>query len=156
MTNAARFSGLVVSFVFLFLVGTACKSGHNESAPIHLLQQDRGAFYSYLRDLGVDNDPDKVFTLTNGVLRMNVRATTFIGRIEERGASQNGCASSPRPLPVPLLRPTEARAGVQEVKIGVPQGAALEPANQRPAGVKPIVFLREENQRGRIRSCVLV
>ena len=30
--------------------------------------------------------------------------------------------------------------GVQEVKIGVPQGAALEPADPRPAGVKPIVF----------------
>jgi hypothetical protein len=35
-----------------------------------LLQQDRGAFYSYLRDLGMDNDPAHVFTLTNGVLHI--------------------------------------------------------------------------------------
>ena len=70
MTDAARFSGLAVSLASLFLLGTACKSAHSESAPIHLLQQDRSAFYSYLRDLGMDNDPDHVFTLTNGVLHI--------------------------------------------------------------------------------------
>ena len=70
MFDAARFSGLVVSLASWFLLGTACKSAPSESAPTHLLQQDRSAFYSYLRDLGMDNDPDKVFTLTNGVLHI--------------------------------------------------------------------------------------
>ena len=70
MTDAARFSGLVVSLASWFLLVTACKSAPSESAPIHLLQQERSAFFSYLRDLGMDNDPDKVFTLTNGVLHI--------------------------------------------------------------------------------------
>jgi hypothetical protein len=38
---------------------------------IHLLQgNDRTPFYSYLKDFGVDKDPDNVFTLTNGVLHI--------------------------------------------------------------------------------------
>ena len=38
--------------------------------PIRLLQQERSAFYSYLREFGADNDPDHVFPLTNGVLHI--------------------------------------------------------------------------------------
>jgi len=39
---------------------------------IHLLSgEDRGPFYSFLRGFGVDNDPDHVFTLTNGILRIS-------------------------------------------------------------------------------------
>src|SRR6266704_1250744 len=37
----------------------------------HLLQgNDRTPFYSFLKDFGVDKDPDNVFTLTNGVLHI--------------------------------------------------------------------------------------
>src|SRR6267143_6592214 len=71
MTNAARFAGLIVSSVSLCLLGTACKSVRNEGAAIHLLEQDRSSFYSYLRDFGVDKDPDQVFTLANGALRIS-------------------------------------------------------------------------------------
>ena len=43
-----------------------------EPEPVHLLGgSDLSAFYSFLRDFGVDKDPDKVFTLTNGVLRIS-------------------------------------------------------------------------------------
>ena len=38
---------------------------------IHLLQgNDRTPFYSFLKDFGVDKDPDNVFTLTNGILHI--------------------------------------------------------------------------------------
>jgi len=43
-----------------------------EPEPIHLLGgSDVSAFYSFLRDFGVDKDPDHVFTITNGVLRIS-------------------------------------------------------------------------------------
>jgi hypothetical protein len=32
---------------------------------------DRSAFYCFLKEFGADNDPDGVFTLTNGVLRIS-------------------------------------------------------------------------------------
>src|SRR6476619_2437482 len=39
---------------------------------VHLLQgTDRTPFYSFLKDFGVDKDPDNVFTLTNGVLHIS-------------------------------------------------------------------------------------
>ncbi len=39
---------------------------------IHLLRgNDLSPFYSFLKEFGADNDPDKVFTLSNGVLRIS-------------------------------------------------------------------------------------
>src|ERR1044071_4742444 len=39
---------------------------------IHLLQgNDRTPFYSFLKDFGVNKDPDNVFTVTNGVLHIS-------------------------------------------------------------------------------------
>lgn len=83
MTNAARFSGLVVSLVLLCLLGTACESVRSERAAIHLLQQDHSSFYSYLRDFDVDKDPDHVFTLTNGVLRISGQHYGYLAMKQE-------------------------------------------------------------------------
>jgi hypothetical protein len=44
----------------------------DEGTPIHLLRGDNlGPFYSFLTGLGVDKDPDHVFTMTNGVLHIS-------------------------------------------------------------------------------------
>src|SRR2546421_3307696 len=43
-----------------------------EPAVIHLLSGNaRSNFYSFLKDFGAEKDPDHVFTLTNGVLRIS-------------------------------------------------------------------------------------
>src|SRR5207245_2540090 len=44
-----------------------------ENSPVtHLLRgEDRSGFYSFLQGFGVDKDPDNVFTLTNGTLRIS-------------------------------------------------------------------------------------
>jgi len=65
-------------YAVLFLTGavlvftTSCRSPGDHGQVIHLLRgNDRSGFYSFLTDFGVDNDPDHVFTLTNGVLRIS-------------------------------------------------------------------------------------
>ena len=70
MTQPSRFPGLAVSLGSLIVFATACQSPRT-GPPVQLLQQDRSAFYSFLEKLGVDKDPDNVFTLTNGVLRIS-------------------------------------------------------------------------------------
>jgi len=51
----------------LLLTFSACGVAAQNSQVIHLLQgNDRSPFYSFLKDFGVDKDPDNVFTLTNG------------------------------------------------------------------------------------------
>ena len=48
-----------------------CSAVETNRNVIHLLQgNDRTPFYSFLKDLGVNKDPDNVFTLTNGVLHI--------------------------------------------------------------------------------------
>lgn len=48
-----------------------CSAAETNQNVIHLLQgNDRTPFYSFLKDFGVDKDPDNVFTLTNGVLHI--------------------------------------------------------------------------------------
>src|SRR5882724_10505525 len=50
----------------------ACRTTETNGNVIHLLQgNDRTPFYSFLKDFGVDKDPDNVFTLTNGVLHIS-------------------------------------------------------------------------------------
>src|SRR5436305_4579608 len=57
--------------VFLEAAGI-CKGAETNGAVIHLLQgTDRTPFYSFLKDFGMDKDPDNVFTLTNGVLHIS-------------------------------------------------------------------------------------
>lgn len=44
----------------------------DSSRVLHLLSGDKEkTFYTYLKNFGVDNDPDRVFTLTNGLLRIS-------------------------------------------------------------------------------------
>ena len=48
-----------------------CRAAETNQNVIHLLQgNDRSPFYSFLKDFGMDKDPDNVFTLTNGVLHI--------------------------------------------------------------------------------------
>ena len=54
------------------LLVAGCRSTPASREPIHLLNgTDLSHFYSFLKDSGKDNDPDHVFTLTNGVLRIS-------------------------------------------------------------------------------------
>ena len=71
MHRAFRCLGLVLSLGLLAVSGTGCKCPCGKASAIQLLRQDRSAFYSYLRDFGVDNDPDKVFELSGGLLRIS-------------------------------------------------------------------------------------
>lgn|ERR1051325_5387545 len=56
----------------LALALASCVSAEKDARVIHLLQgEDRSGFYTFLKGFGVDKDPDQVFTLTNGVLRIS-------------------------------------------------------------------------------------
>ena len=68
---------------FGLLLGAGCQSAGSKVAPVHLLQQERGAFYSFLQGFGVDNDPDHVFTLTNGVLRASGQHFGYLATKQE-------------------------------------------------------------------------
>ncbi len=70
-------AGLVASFC------TACKCSQREGARIQLLRQGRGAFYSYLSDSGVDRDPDRVFVMSNGVLRISGQHFGYLATRQE-------------------------------------------------------------------------
>lgn len=83
MKSFVQFFGLLTALGFVFVTGTGCKSVSNKPATIHLLQQDRSAFYSYLEKLGVDNDSDNVFTLTNGVLRVSGQHYGYLATKQE-------------------------------------------------------------------------
>src|SRR5437016_13962895 len=51
---------------------TGCVSPHKHPKMVHLLNhKDLNNFYSYLKEFGRENDPDHVFTLTNGMLRIS-------------------------------------------------------------------------------------
>ncbi len=59
----------------LCLVSTllsGCISPNKNRKVVHLLNhKDLNNFYSYLKEFGRENDPDHVFTLTNGMLRIS-------------------------------------------------------------------------------------
>jgi 3-keto-disaccharide hydrolase len=65
-------SQLVFSVVSAMLIAAKlCSAAEPKEQVIHLLQgNDRTPFYSFLKDFGVDKDPDNVFRLTNGVLHI--------------------------------------------------------------------------------------
>src|SRR5215475_4054183 len=47
------------------------RAAETNGSVIHLLQgNDRAPFYSFLKDFGVDKDPNNVFSLSNGVLHI--------------------------------------------------------------------------------------
>jgi hypothetical protein len=55
----------------MLIAAKPCNAAEPKEQVIHLLQgNDRTPFYSFLKDFGVDKDPDNVFTLTNGVLHI--------------------------------------------------------------------------------------
>lgn len=60
---------LFIASIVAFVSGCATARNHNA---VHLLNGDGlSGWYSFLREFGVDKDPDHVFTLTNGVLRIS-------------------------------------------------------------------------------------
>src|SRR5262249_21784145 len=74
---------VILGSVFVLLLSFQAMG---EPEPVRLLGgSDLASFYSFLKDFGVDKDPDKVFTFTNGVLRISgqhygylaTRATNF-------------------------------------------------------------------------------
>src|SRR2546421_7612015 len=65
-------SSLLLSLALLAAPITGCLSTHPHSSVIHLLHDnDLSGFYPFLKEFGKDTDPDHVFTLTNGVLRIS-------------------------------------------------------------------------------------
>jgi len=65
-------SALFLLIIPVVVLLTSCRSISGNDKVIHLLQGNyRDGFYSFLTDFGVDKDPDQVFTLTNGVLRIS-------------------------------------------------------------------------------------
>jgi hypothetical protein len=72
MTAYLRTVIFLLCLCSLSILTTSCVSPRKGGKVVHLLQgADRTPFYSYLQGLGVDNDPDQVFTLTNGVLHIS-------------------------------------------------------------------------------------
>jgi hypothetical protein len=59
---------ILLAFAFLTFPSALLKA----DAVVHLLKgNDLSPFYSFLKDFGLDKDPDQVFSLTNGVLRIS-------------------------------------------------------------------------------------
>lgn len=62
---------LFIALIFTALFSGCATRGRSDQV-IHLIVgNDKSAFYSFLKDSGIDKDPDQVFTLTNGVLRVS-------------------------------------------------------------------------------------
>jgi hypothetical protein len=74
--------GVVLSLALL----AGCKSVPEvpkDSGVIHLIRgNDRADFYSFLKAFGVDNDPDQVFTLTNGVLHISGQHYGYLATLQ--------------------------------------------------------------------------
>src|SRR5438045_1754296 len=65
------FSALGLSSLLLTLL-SGCVSPSRETRVVHLFNgKDLNGFYPYLKEFGADNDPDHVFTVTNGLLRIS-------------------------------------------------------------------------------------
>lgn len=63
---------LCIAAVSGLFVSGCVAAPEKEAAVIHLLNgKDLNEFYPFLKDLGATNDPDHVFTVTNGMLRIS-------------------------------------------------------------------------------------
>src|SRR6185295_3410194 len=63
---------LLVAAGSLLIVSGCASTARENGSVIHLLNgKDLNGFYPYLKDFGATNDPDRVFTLTNGTLRIS-------------------------------------------------------------------------------------
>ncbi|MDB6123798.1 MAG: hypothetical protein JWQ71_2791 [Pedosphaera sp.] len=73
MQRAYRYLSLVITLISLIVLN-ACSTTNakDEKNAVHLLNgKDLSPFYSFLEKFGTNSDPDKVFTMTNGVLRIS-------------------------------------------------------------------------------------
>jgi hypothetical protein len=60
------------------------KSGASEAGVIHLLGgNDLSGFYTYLKESGINKDPDSVFLWTNGVLRISGQHFGYVGTMRQ-------------------------------------------------------------------------
>lgn len=73
MQFSIRHLSIIIALVStISMSGCATAHSEKEATAIHLLNgKDLDPFYSFLKDFGTNNDPDKVFTLTNGLLRIS-------------------------------------------------------------------------------------
>ncbi|MBX7258648.1 MAG: DUF1080 domain-containing protein [Candidatus Hydrogenedentes bacterium] len=75
MTTRNRFAALLVCGTFLLGASLICMQGHAQQAPagtVHLFNgKDLSGFYTFIKDRGKDTDPKKVFTVTDGILRIS-------------------------------------------------------------------------------------
>lgn len=63
---------------------TQTKTEPPNTAVVHLLNgQDLAGFYTYLKDSGKDSDPDGVFAMTNGMLRISGRHMGYLATQQE-------------------------------------------------------------------------
>src|SRR5205085_10480880 len=63
---------ILVLAAFVLSLNPTCLPAETGSNVVHLLKgNDLSGFYSFLKDFGKDQDPDHVFTMTNGVLRIS-------------------------------------------------------------------------------------
>jgi hypothetical protein len=70
--NCARFGWVAGMLLLLLMLTLAARApAQSEPQPIHLLSgNDLSPFYPFLTNSSAGSDPDHVFTLTNGVLRI--------------------------------------------------------------------------------------
>ena len=85
MKNLLKSAFTLFAMVGAISVVVGCASTSPAHAKvIHLLNgKDLSAFYPFLKDFGATNDPDHVFTLTNGVLRISGQHYGYLSTKEE-------------------------------------------------------------------------
>ena len=87
MTPRYAVSFLIAACSLALVSNAAEKKNENEKV-VHLIQgNDRSPFYTFLRDIGRDSDPNNVFTLTNGVLRISGENYGYIATHETNFAN---------------------------------------------------------------------
>lgn len=74
----------LVGLAIVIAAVTGCVSVSSRSTVRHLLNgRDLNAFYPFLKEFGADHNPDGVFTLTNGLLRISGQHYGYLSTREE-------------------------------------------------------------------------
>jgi hypothetical protein len=69
MQRFHRRLSLAITFASVVLLNSCCTT-NDKTEVVHLLNgRDLSPFYTFLKGFGTNNDPDNVFTMTNGILR---------------------------------------------------------------------------------------
>jgi hypothetical protein len=73
MKSTYRLFGFAVALALVAGCKTQCCSPDKaDTSVVHILNgKDLGPFYSFLKGQGTNSDPNKVFTMTNGILRIS-------------------------------------------------------------------------------------